>query len=154
LSNAALQRRLAAILAADVVAYSRQMAKDEPGTLARVRALRTEVIEPSAVSHGGRLFAVMGDGFLIEFASTVQAVACALAVQDQLIGQQRGLQLRIGVHAGDVVVDGDGVTGDSVNIAVRLQTLAEPGSICLSDRVREDVVGKLSLDLTDSARPH
>lgn len=153
MSNAALQRRLAAILAADVVAYSRQMAKDEPGTLARVRALRTEVIEPLAVSHGGRLFAVMGDGFLIEFASTVQAVACALAVQDQLIGQQRGLQLRIGVHAGDVVVDGDGVTGDSVNIAVRLQTLAEPGSICLSDRVREDVAGKLSLDLTDLGTP-
>src|SRR3954463_16324387 len=78
LSSGALQRRLAAILAADVVAYSRQMAEDEPGTLARLRALRSEVIEPLTVTHGGRVFAVMGDGFLVEFASTVQAVACAL----------------------------------------------------------------------------
>ena len=96
-------RRLAAILAADVVGYSAMIGADEPGTLARVRALRTDVIEPLAAAHGGRLFKTTGDGFLVEFASAVQALRCAIAIQEQLRAQADGLRLRIGVHQGEVV---------------------------------------------------
>ena len=153
MSDGAIRRRLAAILAVDVVGYSRQMAEDEQGTLARIRALRTEVIEPLIVAHAGRLFAIMGDGFLVEFASTVQAVECALAIQSRIAEGSPRLSLRIGIHVGDVVVVGDGVTGDGVNIAVRLEGLAEPGGICISGRVREDLAGKLTLNLADLGTP-
>ena len=137
----------------DVVGYSRQMAEDEQGTLARIRALRTEVIEPLIVAHAGRLFAIMGDGFLVEFASTVQAVECALAIQTRIAEGSPRLSLRVGINVGDVVVVGDGVTGDGVNIAVRLEGLAEPGGICISGRVREDLAGKLTLNLVDLGTP-
>ena len=146
-------RRLAAILAADVVGYSAMIGADEPGTLARVRALRTEVIEPLAATHEGRLFKTTGDGFFVEFASAVQALRCAIAIQDTLRAQADGLRLRIGVHQGEVVPEGDDLMGDGVIIAARLEPLAEPGGICISSRVREDASGKMALEVDDLGEP-
>ena len=146
-------RRLAAILAADVVGYSAMIGADEPGTLARVRALRTDVIEPLAATHEGRLFKTTGDGFFVEFASAVQALRCAIAIQDTLRAQADGLRLRIGVHQGEVVPEGDDLMGDGVIIAARLEPLAEPGGICISSRVREDASGKMALEVDDLGEP-
>src|ERR1700722_4708381 len=112
-------RRLAAILAADDVGYSGLVADDEAATLAHVRTLRTKFVEPIAAAHEGRLFKTMGDGFLLEFASTVQALRCAVAIQDMLRTQPDGLRLRIGVHQGEVVPEGDDLLGDGVIIAAR-----------------------------------
>jgi adenylate cyclase len=144
-------RRLAAILAADVVGYSRMVAADEAGTLARLRALRREIVEPLAAENGGRIFKTTGDGLLVEFPSTVQALRCAIGVQERLRGGE--LQLRIGVHQGDVAVEGDDLLGDGVNVAARLEGLAEPGEICISARVREDAAGKLALEVEDLGEP-
>jgi adenylate cyclase len=146
-------RRLAGILAADVVGYSAMIGADEPATLARVRALRTEIVEPLAAAHGGRLFKTMGDGFLAAFASAVQALRCAIAIQNALHAQPDGLSLRIGVHQGEVVAEGDDVLGDGVIIATRLEPLAEPGGICISARVREDAAGKMPLEVDDLGTP-
>jgi adenylate cyclase len=142
-------RRLAAILAADVVGYSALVGSDESGTLTRVRALRTEVIEPHVATHGGRIFKTTGDGFFGAFASAVQALRCAIAIQDALRTQSDSLRLRIGVHQGEVVPDGDDLMGDGVIIAARLEPLAEPGGIAMSARVREDAAGKILLDVED-----
>ena len=131
-------RRLAGIMAADVVGYSAMIGTDEPATLARVRSLRTDIFEPVAAEHGGRLFKTTGDGFLAAFASAVQAACCAVAIQDALQAEPDGLRLRIGVHQGEVVAEGDDLVGDGVIIATRLEPLAEPGGICISGRVRED----------------
>jgi adenylate cyclase len=142
-------RRLAGILAADVVGYSAMVGADEPSTLARVRALRADVVEPLAAAHEGRVFKTTGDGFLAAFASAVQALHCAIAIQDALRAQTDGLRLRIGVHQGEVVPEGDDLLGDGVIVAARLEPLAEPGGICISARVREDAAGKLSLEVED-----
>jgi TolB-like protein len=142
-------RRLAGILAADVVGYSAMVGTDEPATLARVRTLRTDVIEPVAASYGGRLFKTTGDGVLIAFASAVQALRCAIAIQERLRSEPDGLRLRIGVHQGEVVAEGDDLLGDGVIIAARLEPLAEPGGICISARVREDAAGKMALEVVD-----
>jgi adenylate cyclase len=146
-------RRLAGILAADVVGYSAKIGTDEAGTLARVRALRTDLIEPLATSHGGRLFKTTGDGFLAAFTSSVEALRCAIAIQERLSAQPGGLRLRIGVHQGEVVAEGDDLVGDGVIIAARLEPLAEPGGICISARVREDAAGKIALDVEDIGTP-
>jgi adenylate cyclase len=146
-------RRLAAILAADVVGYSTMVGADEPGTLARVRALRADVIEPLAAAHAGRLFKTTGDCYLVEFASAVQALRCAIAIQEALRAQADGLRLRIGVHQGEVVPEGDDLMGDGVIIAARLEPLAEPGGICISSRVREDASGKMALEVDDLGEP-
>jgi TolB-like protein len=146
-------RRLAGILAADVVGYSAMVGKDEPATLARVRTLRTDIIEPLAAEHGGRLFKTTGDGFLIAFASAVQALRCAIAIQERLRSEPDGLRLRIGGHQGEVVAEGDDLLGDGVIIAARLEPLAEPGGICISARVREDAAGKMALDVDDLGTP-
>jgi len=148
-SGGTTERRLAAIMAADVVGFSRQMATDEAATLARIAVLRTAVLEPLLAEHRGRLFKTMGDGFLAEFGSAVQAVACALAVQARLAEQTDGVRLRIGVHQGDVVVQGEDLMGDGVNIAARLEPLAEAGGIVVSARVREDISGKLTVAVED-----
>jgi TolB-like protein/class 3 adenylate cyclase/Tfp pilus assembly protein PilF len=142
-------RRLAGILAADVVGYSAMVGKNEPATLARVRTLRTDIVEPVAAEHGGRLFKTTGDGFLAAFASAVQALRCAIAIQERLRAEPDGLRLRIGVHQGEVVAEGDDLLGDGVIIAARLEPLAEPGGICISARVREDAAGKLDLAFSD-----
>jgi len=146
-------RRLAGILAADVVGYSAMVGKDEPATLARVRTLRTDVIEPLAASYGGRLFKTTGDGFLAAFASAVQALRCAIAIQERLNSEHDGLRLRIGVHQGEVVAEGDDLLGDGVIIAARLEPLAEPGGVCISARVREDATGKMALEVDDLGTP-
>jgi adenylate cyclase len=146
-------RRLAGILAADVVGYSAMIGKDEPATLARVRTLRTDLVEPLAAEHGGRLFKTTGDGFLAAFASAVQALRCAIAIQERLRAQPDGLRLRIGVHQGEVVAEGDDLLGDGVIIAARLEPLAEPGGICISARVREDAAGKMALEVVDLGEP-
>jgi adenylate cyclase len=148
-----VNRRLAGILAADVVGYSAMVGKDEPATLARVRTLRTDIIEPLATSHGGRLFKTTGDGFLAAFASAVQALRCAIAIQERLRSEPDGLRLRIGVHQGEVVAEDDDLLGDGVIIAARLEPLAEPGGICISGRVREDAAGKMALDVEDIGTP-
>jgi adenylate cyclase len=154
-----MDRRLAAILAADVVGYSRQMGADEAGTMARLRALRAEVIEPLLAEHRGRLFKTTGDGFLAEFSSAVQAVACARAIQERMAARNAAApeggrsELRIGLHSGDVLVEGDDLFGDGVNVAARLEALAEPGGICISARMREDAAGRISLDVEDLGTP-
>jgi len=125
------QRRLAAILAADVVGYSRLMEQDEAGTFERLRAYRKELIEPEVAQHQGRVFKLMGDGLLAEFASVVEAVECAAVVQRAMaernagLAEDRRIDLRIGINLGDVIVEGDDRYGDGVNIAARLQQLAE-----------------------------
>ncbi len=147
-------RRLAAILAADVVGYSRLVGTDEPGTLARLATLRTEVVEPLLAAHGGWVFKSMGDGLLAEFPSGAQALQCATALQQALGVRAAGLQLRIGLHSADVTVQPDGdLIGDGVNIAARLEALAEPGGIGISGRIREDAAGKLPPDVEDLGTP-
>ena len=111
------QRRLAAILVADVVGYSKLVGSDEPGTLAKLAALRRDLIDPTISKHSGRLFKAVGDGFLVEFASAVQAVTCAVEIQNA----GPALPLRIGIHLGDVVVQGDDLMGDGVNVAARIE---------------------------------
>lgn len=148
-------RRLAAILAADVVGFSRLCRLDEAGTLARLRQLRIELIEPKFSEHGGRLFKTMGDGLLAEFPSVVSAVSCAAEIQTVLaernsrIEVDQAICLRIGVNLGDVIVEGDDVLGDGVNVAVRLESIAPPGGIVVSRTVRENTGNRLDLDFVD-----
>jgi adenylate cyclase len=151
--GARAQRRLAAILAADVVGFSGLMGRDEEGTLARVKRLRREIIEPKVRSHQGRVFKTTGDGFLAEFSSPVEAVRCALEVQQILANEtaqepSQALQLRIGINLGDVIVEEDGdVYGDGVNVAARLEQLAEPGSIWISGAVYDHVERRVDASL-------
>src|SRR6185312_5391396 len=141
------QRRLAAILVADVVGYSKLIGSDEAGTLEQLQMLRTEIIEPQLAKHAGRLFKSVGDGFLVEFASAVQAVSCASAIQEaNALGR---LPLRIGIHVGDVVVQDDDLMGDGVNVAARIEGVAEPGGIALSRQVHDQVRDKLDLGFID-----
>ena len=148
-------RRLAAIMAADVVGYSRLMGQDEDGTLTAVRKLRAEVIEPKLAEHQGRLFKTMGDGFLVEFPSVVNAVACAAAIQKAVaarsrdLSEDRAIQLRIGVNLGDLVVEGDDVFGDGVNVAARLEGIASPGEIIVSASVHDQVGSRIDLSFED-----
>jgi adenylate cyclase len=149
-------RRLAAILAADVAGYSRLIGTDERGTLERLRAIRNELIDRTTAAHNGRVVKTTGDGFLVEFASTVDALCCADEIQAQMaqrnlaIAPESRIDFRIGIHQGDIVVEEDGdIFGDGVNIAARLEGLAQPGGICVSARVQEDAVGKLDFVFRD-----
>jgi len=152
----AATRRLAAVLAADAVGYSRLIGADEQGTLDGLRAIRAEIVDPSVAAHNGRIVKTTGDGFLAEFGSTVDALRCASDIQAQMpernaaIAPDARLEFRIGIHQGDIVVEDDGdIFGDGVNIAGRLEALAEPGGICVSARVQEDAAGKLDLAFRD-----
>ena len=151
-----MQRKLAAILAADVVGYSRRMRADETGTLAAMKALWSEVVKPSVRTHRGRVFKLMGDGMLAEFASVVDAANAAEAIQTSANGrasdqpEDRRIQLRIGINLGDVVVDGTDLYGDGVNIAARLQEVAPVGGIALSATTHENLAGKSSLTFVDA----
>src|SRR4051812_14461839 len=137
-------RRLAAILAADVVGFSAMMEKDEEGTLTRVKVLQREVIEPRVKQRGGRLVKTTGDGFLCEFGSPVEAVRCALEVLEATGANETGLLLRMGINLGDIIVEPDGdIYGEGVNVAARLEQLAEPGSIWLSEEIHRHVSGKI-----------
>jgi len=152
LKERTLQRRLAAIMAADMVGYSRLMAADEGGTLARQKSCRKELIDPVIGDHGGRIFKATGDGFLAEFGSAVDAVQCAVQLQRAIadheagIAADRRIEYRIGINLGDVLVDEGDIFGDGVNVAARLEQLASPGGICISDLVYQNVKSKLSVD--------
>jgi TolB-like protein len=150
-----MDRRLAAILAADVAGYSRLMGEDEDGTLSRLKALRRELIDPKIDEHKGRIVKTTGDGLLVEFPSVVGAVRCAVEVQGSIAERntstpaERRIEFRIGIHQGDVLVEDGDIFGDGVNIAARLEALAEPGGICVSDRVQNDAVGRIDVAFDD-----
>jgi adenylate cyclase len=150
-----MERRLAAILSADVVGYSRLMGADEAGTLGALIAHRKELIDPKIAEHNGRIVKLMGDGALVEFASVVEAVHCAVAIQEGMaerntgVADDRRIAFRIGINVGDVIVEADDIYGDGVNVAARLEGLAEPGGICVSRAVRDQVRDKLDLALDD-----
>ena len=150
-----VQRRLAAVLAADVVGYSRLMEADEVGTLAQLKTLRKEVFDPKLAEHNGRIVKTTGDGVLVEFASAVDAVQHAVEVQRALakrnedVPSERRIELRIGINVGDIIVEDDDIYGDGVNIAARLEGLAEPGGICISGTVFDQVGKKLELPYDD-----
>jgi adenylate cyclase len=150
-----VQRRLAAILAADVVGYSRLMEANDERTMAALRYHRRAFFDPTIASHGGRTFKVMGDGFLVEFGSVVSAARCAvelqrgMALRNQAVPETQRITFRIGVNLGDVIVDGTDLVGDGVNVAARLENLADPGGICLSATVHEQVRRRLDVTFDD-----
>jgi adenylate cyclase len=150
-----VERRLAAILAADIAGYSRLIEADEEGALSRLRALRTELIDPKIAFHHGRIVKTTGDGLLVEFASVVDALRCATEVQAAIAESNTRLpadgriEFRIGINVGDIVVEHGDIFGDGVNVAARLEGLAEPGGICVSARVQEDAAGRLALTFED-----
>ena len=150
-----VERRLAAILAADVAGYSRLMGADEEGTLERLKAHRRELIDPKVRSHRGRIVKTTGDGMLVEFPSIVDAVRCAVEIQRGIIDrnadtpEDKRITFRIGINLGDVIIDGDDIYGDGVNIAARLEALAEPGGICVARTVRNQIRDKLPYPFED-----
>ena len=148
-----VQRRLAAILAADVAGYSRLMGADEVGTLAALKALRREVVDPAIAEHQGRIVKTTGDGMLVEFASTVDAVNCALGVQGKMADRNcdgpKKIAFRIGINIGDIIIDGDDIFGDGVNVAARVENECQPGSVLLSDDAFRQVRGKTAFVFDD-----
>lgn len=148
MSGERVERRLAAILAADVAGYSRLIGADEKGALSELRANRRGVVDPNITKHCGRIFNTTGDGLLAEFQSVIDALRCAAEGQNTMPINSK-IAWRIGIHQGDVVVEEGDLFGDGVNIAARLEGLAEAGGICVSARVQEDAVGKLDLAFED-----
>jgi len=150
-----VQRRLAAIMAADVVGYSRLMGEDETGTLTALKQHRATLIDPTIAEHQGRIVKLMGDGMLVEFGSVVDAVECAVSVQRGMVERNadtpdhRRITFRIGVNLGDIIIDADDIYGDGVNVAARLEGLSEPGGVCISGTVFEHVKGKLDVSFDD-----
>ena len=150
-----VERRLAAILAADVVGYSRLMGADEAGTHARLKALRQELIDPKIAEHRGRVVKRTGDGALVEFASAVDAVRCAVDIQQVMAARNRDMaevqriEFRVGINIGDIIVEDGDIFGDGVNVAARLEGLAQPGCVCISDVVHQMVRSRLDLLFED-----
>ena len=150
-----MTRKLAAILVADMVGYSRLMAADEVGTLARLKALRAELIDPEIAGHDGRIVKAMGDGLLVVFDSVVGAVTAAAAVQKAMMTREAGvaperrIAFRVGVHLGDIIIEDDDIYGDGVNLAARLEGIAAEGGICLSEDAWRQVRGKVDLPFDD-----
>lgn len=155
MDNKAVERRLAAIMAADVVSYSRLMGTDEVGTLRRLKAHRRELVDPAITGHRGRIVKTTGDGLLVEFASVVDAVACAVAIQRGMVSrnaktpEDKCIVFRIGINVGDIIIDGDDILGDGVNIAARLESLCEPGGLCISRMANDQIRDKLALSFAD-----
>src|ERR1700726_3244392 len=155
LATERVERKLAAILAADVAGYSRLMGADEEGTLARLKAHRRELIDPEIGEHKGRIVKTTGDGMLVEFASVVDAVRCAVAVQQAMperdtdVDVDNRIELRIGINLGDVIVEGEDLYGDGVNIAARIEALADPGGVFVSNTVHDHVRDRLPFDFED-----
>ena len=155
MAEARVERRLAAILTADVAGYSRLMGSDEEGTLAALKACRRELIDPKIAENRGRMVKTTGDGALVEFASAVDAIRCAVEVQSAMadrnavLPEDRRIEFRIGINVGDIIIDEGDIYGDGVNIAARVQALASPGSICLSENAYKQVQGKLALNVSD-----
>jgi len=155
LASKRLERRLSAILAADVAGYSQLVGADEEGTIGQLRAHRAALFDPKLAEHNGRLVKTTGDGLLAEFASVVDAVRCAVDVQRGMatrnaeVIEDKRIEFRIGVHVGDIIIEDDDIFGDGVNVAARLEGLAEPGGICVSARVQEDAEGRLDVGFID-----
>jgi adenylate cyclase len=156
LSDQRPQRQLSAILAADVAGYSRLIGLDEEGTLARLKELRRNLIDPKIGEHRGRIVRTMGDGLLVQFGSVVDAARCAADIQRRMPEHQVGttgdqrIEFRMGINVGDIVVDGDDIHGEGVNVAARLEGLAEPGGIWVSGGVHDQVRDKLNLSFEDT----
>src|SRR3954468_2532184 len=150
-----VERRLAAIVAVDVAGYSLLMGRDEEGTLAALRAIRRDLSDPQIKEHQGRIVKTMGDGLLIEFASVVGAVRCSVEVQRAMAERNEGvpadrrIDFRVGIHQGDIIVEDGDIFGDGVNLAARLEGLAEPGGICVSRVVRDEIRDKLDFAFDD-----
>jgi TolB-like protein len=154
MAEARVERRLVAVLAADVAGYSRMMGADEVGTLSALKVVRRELVDPEIAAHKGRIVKTTGDGMLVEFASSVDAVTCAIAIQQRMAEQAASaigpqLQYRIGINIGDIIIDGDDIFGDGVNVAARLEGIAEPGGVCISSSAHEQVHGKVNVDFVD-----
>ena len=150
-----MERRLAAILAADIAGYSRLMGANEEGTLAQLKSIRTALVDPAIAAHRGHIVKTTGDGMLVEFASAVDAVRGAvefqrsMAEQNAAVPQDQRIEFRIGIHVGDIIFDEDDIFGDGVNIAARLEGIAEPGGVCLSDDAYRQVRGKVEIACDD-----
>ena len=155
-----LERRLAAVLAADVAGYSRLMGLDEKGTLARLKALRKALVDPAIASHRGRIVKTTGDGMLVEFSSAVDAVRGAVEVQrgmaeqNTALPQDKRIEFRIGIHVGDIIIDDNDIFGDGVNVAARLEGIAEPGGVCMSNDAYRQVRGKVEIVCDDMGPQH
>jgi adenylate cyclase len=155
LATERVERKLAAILAADVAGYSRLMGADEEGTLARLKAHRRELIDPKISEHRGRIVKTTGDGMLVEFSSVVDAVRCAVEVQREMalrnasVPATRRIEFRMGINLGDIIIDEHDIYGDGVNVAARLEALAEPGGVLVSRTVRDHVRDKLGFAFED-----
>jgi TolB-like protein/class 3 adenylate cyclase/Tfp pilus assembly protein PilF len=155
LTNERVERRLAAVLAADVAGYSRLMGGDEEGTLAELKTIRKNLVDPAIAEHRGRIVKTTGDGMLVEFASAVDAARCAVVVQHSVAQhnngtpQQKRIEFRIGIHVGDIIIDDNDIFGDGVNIAARLEGIAEPGGVCISDDAQRQIRGKVDIAFDD-----
>ncbi len=150
------QRRLAAIVSADVVAYSRLMGADEAGTLAALRNHRAELIDGRITEHDGRIVKTMGDGLLLEFPSVVEATQCMIDVQQAMarrnvsVAKDKRIVFRIGVHLGDLVVEGDDIFGDGINVAARLEAFCEAGGVAISGTAHENIAGRIEVGFIDA----
>src|ERR1700694_1289986 len=155
LSREHIERRLAAILAADVAGSCRLIGIDEEGTLAQLKALRKTLFDPKITEHHGRIVKNTGDGALVEFASVVDAARCAveiqrgMATQNTDVPQDQRIEFRIGIHLGDIIIDDNDIFGDGVNIAARLEGIAEPGGVCISDDAQRQIRGKVDIAFDD-----
>ena len=152
MAEARIERRLAAILAADVAGYSRLMGADEVGTLAALKAHRREIVDPAIAAHKGRIVKTTGDGMLVEFGSAVDAVTCAVAIQEKMAAQTAEgpyIQFRMGINVGDIIIDGDDIFGDGVNVAARVENECEPSGVYLSGYAFEQVRGKTNFAFDD-----
>src|SRR6202163_4609767 len=155
LSSERVDRRLAAVLAADVAGYSRLMGLNEEGTLANLKSFRKTLVDPAITAHRGRIVKTTGDGMLVEFASAVDAARCAVEVQRGMaaqnadVPQEVRIEFRIGIHVGDIIIDENDIFGDGVNIAARLEGFAEPGGVCISDDAHRQIRGKVDTTFED-----
>ena len=155
LTDERVERRLAAVLAADVAGYSRLMGRDEERTLANLKSFRKTLVDPAIAAHRGRIVKTTGDGMLVEFASAVDAARCAVEVQRGMAGQNADvpqdlrIKFRIGIHVGDIIIDDNDIFGDDVNIAARLEGIAEPGGVCISDDAHRQIRGKIDIAFDD-----